>query len=104
MSRASGNVQLDLNSPVFQRHLFNLDKDQQRTVLTTLKKISEMTWDQLYRDSGLKWELVVSKTGERGERVYSLRMGKGFRALADRQGDRLRLHSAYPDHDSAYGR
>ncbi|HEV7508644.1 MAG TPA: hypothetical protein VGS07_27440 [Thermoanaerobaculia bacterium] len=104
MRRTSRNVQLDLNNPVFQRHMFYLEKDQQRMVLTTLKKISEMTWEQVYRDSGLRWESVTSKTDERGEQVYSLRIGKGFRALATRDGDWLRLVSLHPGHDSAYGR
>jgi hypothetical protein len=104
MSLGSGHVRLDLNNPVLQRHLFNLEKDQQRAVLTTLRKISGMTWDQVYRDSGLKWELVDSRGGEQGERVYSLRMGKGFRALATREGDWLHLVSLHPDHDSAYDR
>lgn len=104
MSPRSGHVRLDLNNPVLQKHLFNLGKDEQRAVLTTLEKISRMTWDQVYRDSGLKWELVDSRTGDQGDRVYSLRMGKGFRALATRDGDWLRLVSLHPDHDSAYRR
>jgi hypothetical protein len=104
MSPESGRVRLDLNNPVFQRNLFDLPKDQQRAVLATLGKLLEMTWDQIYKDSGLKWELIVSRTGERGERIYSLRMGKGFRAVAFREGDWLRLTSLHPDHDSAYRR
>lgn len=99
---AGSVVRLDLNSPVFQRNLFDLTKDQQRGVLTTLKKLSEMTWNQVYRDVGLKWEIVVSRTGEKGERIYSFRIGKGFRALGYREGDWLRLLSLHPDHDSAY--
>jgi hypothetical protein len=98
----SGYVRLDLNSPVFQRHLFDLEKDQQRTVLTTLRKISGMTWDQVYRDTGLKWESVSSQAGPEGKQIYSLRMGKGFRALAHRDGNWMRFHSLHPDHDSAY--
>lgn len=102
MSREKKFVRLDLNSPVFQKRLFDLEKDQQRAVLTTLRKLSEMTWDQIYRDPGLKWELISSQTGPEGERVYSLRIGKGFRAIAHRDGDWMRFHSLHPDHDSAY--
>jgi hypothetical protein len=104
MSRGKGHVQLDLNSTAFQRRLFGLEKDQQRAVLTTLRKLLEMTWDQVYRDAGLKWELISSQTGPEGEPVYSLRTGRGFRALAYRDGDWMRFHSLHPDHDSAYGR
>ena len=102
MNPGKGRVRLDLNSPAFQRHLFNLEKDQQRAVLTTLRKLLEMTWDQVYRDAGLKWESVSSQAGPEGQQLYSLRMGKGFRALAHRDGDWMRLHSLHPDHDSAY--
>jgi len=84
--------------------MFNLPKDQQWAVLTTLRKLLEMTWEQIYRDSGLKWELISSRAGERGEKLYSLRMGKGFRAVAFREGDSLRFVSLHPDHDSAYDR
>jgi hypothetical protein len=99
-----GQVQLDLNNPAFQQRLFDLDKDQQRSVLTTLKKLTQMSWEQVYQDRGLKWEAIVSRTGYRGEKLYSLRMGKGFRAIGFREGDHLRLLSLHPDHDSAYQR
>jgi hypothetical protein len=95
-------VRLDLNSPVFLRNLFDLSKEQQRQVLTTLRKLFEMTWDQVYGDAGLNWEAIVSQVGPHGGRLYSLRMGKGFRAVAYRQGDWLRILSLHPDHDSAY--
>jgi hypothetical protein len=104
MDREARHVRLDLNNLVFQRSLFALTKDQQRTVLTTLRKISEMTWEQVYRDAGLKWEQIASRLGDRGERLYTLRMGKGFRAVAFREGEWLRLVSLHPDHDSAYDR
>ena len=44
---------LDLNSPVFQRVLFRLAKQQQTSVLGTLRKLSGMTSEQVYRDTGL---------------------------------------------------
>lgn len=95
-------VRLDLNNPVFQRNLFALSKDQQRQVFATLRKLFEMTWEQVYADPGLKWEAIVSRIGPHGGRLYSLRMGKGFRAVAYRQDDWLRILSLHPDHDSAY--
>jgi hypothetical protein len=61
-----------------------------------------MTWDQVYRDAGLRWEVILSKDGPNGERLYSLRIGKAFRAVAFRDGDWLRLLTLHPDHDSAY--
>jgi hypothetical protein len=95
-------LRLDLNSPVFQRQLFALQSSQQRAVLNSLRKLSQMTWDQVYRDAGLRWEVILSKDGPNGERLYSLRIGKAFRAVAFRDGDWLRLLTLHPDHDSAY--
>ena len=95
-------LRLDLNSPEFQRALFMLDKNEQRRVLTTLGKLFKMTWEQVYRDAGLRWEAILSRTGPSGQRLYSLRIGRGFRALATRDRDFLRLLSLHPDHDAAY--
>ncbi|CAB3396171.1 hypothetical protein [Kyrpidia spormannii] len=95
-------IRLDLNNPVFQRSWFGLPKREQWAVLGTLRKLSDMTWDQAYRDPGLKWELIHTRTGPNGERLYSFRMGKGFRAVAYRDGYWLRVLSLHPDHDSAY--
>jgi hypothetical protein len=92
----------DLNNPVFQKQLFNLPKEKQTGVMTSLRKLSNMTWDQVYQDAGLKWETILSRSGPGGKRLYSLRMGKGFRAVAYREGEWLRLLSLHPDHDSAY--
>jgi hypothetical protein len=102
LSSHAKRLQLDLNNPEFQEQLFALEKDSQRSVLSTLRKLSKMTWEGVYRDAGLKWEALVSKVGPHGGRLYSLRMGKGFRAVAYRQDDWLRILSLHPDHDSAY--
>ncbi len=95
-------LRLDLNNPIFQKELFQLEKQDQHAVLNTLRKISKMSWNQIYDDIGLKWEVVYSRTGPNGERIYSVRVGKKFRALSYRDGDWLRLLSLHPDHDSAY--
>jgi hypothetical protein len=95
-------VRLDLNNPVFQRQLFSLEARQQRAVLTSLRKLSQMTWEQVYRDPGLRWEAILSRFGPRGARLYSLRLGRGFRAVGFRDEEWLRLLTLHPDHDSAY--
>ena len=51
---ADETVLLDLNSPVFQRDLFALEKREQVALLSTLKRIRAMTWRQVYADSGLR--------------------------------------------------
>jgi len=59
------NILLDLNSPMFQKDLFSLSKQDAYIVLNTLKKIMKMDWDNLYKNKGLKWELIYSKKGRR---------------------------------------
>jgi hypothetical protein len=98
----SAPVRLDLNNPVFQRQLFALPKDGRRAVLNTLRKLAEMSWQQVYADAGLRWEAILSRVGPHGGRLYSLRIGRGFRAVACREGDWLRLLTLHPDHDTAY--
>jgi hypothetical protein len=95
-------VSLDLNNPVFQRLLFNLSKNHRHNILNTLRKLANMTWQQVYADYGLKWEAILSKKGPGGKKLYSFRIGKGFRGVAYREGLWLRLLSLHPDHDSAY--
>lgn len=98
------HVRLDLNDSEFQEDLFELPKQLQVSVLGTLRKLSRMTWDQIYRDPGLKWEAVKTQTGPHQGRLYSFRLGKGFRAVAYREDQWLKMLSLHPDHDSAYDR
>ncbi len=102
MSASDILVRLDLNNPVFQKALFAIPKQDQLKVLGTLRKLSSMTWGQVYRDFGQKWELIQSKKGTNGERLYSFRIGKGFRALAFRTESWIHILSLSPDHDPAY--
>jgi GH35 family endo-1,4-beta-xylanase len=55
-------VRLDLNNPVFQENLLGLQKSERHAALDTLKKIRQLTWSQLYRDNGMKWEKINSVT------------------------------------------
>lgn len=102
MSERRETVRLDLNNPVFQRQLFALPKEAQLSVLSTLRKVVEMTWQQVYRDRGLRWEAIHSRTGPHGGRLYSFRLTQGFRGVAYRDGSWMRIISLHPDHDSAY--
>jgi hypothetical protein len=96
-------VLLDLNNPVFQQDWFALEREQAMSVLATLRKLRLLDWEQLYRDKGLHWEAINSSSGPAGKRLYSLRITRGMRAVAYREGDFLRFLSLHPDHDSAYG-
>ena len=98
-------VRLDLNNPVFQANLLGLQKPERPAALDTLNKIRQLTWNQLYRDNGLKWEKISSVKPPPGvDSLYSLRVTQSRRATAYRDGDFIRLLTVAPDHDSSYGR
>lgn len=98
-------VRLDLNNPVFQENLLSLQKAERLAALDTLNKIRQITWNQLYRDNGLKWEKIFSVKPPAGVgAIYSLRITQSCRATAFRDDDFIRLLTIAPDHDSTYGK
>lgn len=98
-------VRLDLNNPVFQDHLFSLQKAERHAALDTLDKLRRLTWNQVYRDPGLRWEKITSVKPPAGlPALYSLRITRSCRATAYRDSDFIRLLTIAPDHDSAYGK
>ncbi len=98
-------VRLDLNNPVFQEHLLTLQKSERHAALDTLNKLRQLTWNQVYRDKGLKWEKIVSVKPPTGiDAIYSLRITQARRATACRDGEFIRLLTIAPDHDSTYGK
>jgi hypothetical protein len=105
MATHDAAVRLDLNNPVFQAQLFGLQKPERNAAIDTLRKIRLLTWDQLYRDKGLKWEKIISvKPPPDIDAIYSLRITQSRRCTAYRDGDFMRLLTVAPDHDSTYGR
>jgi hypothetical protein len=90
---------------VFQEHLLTLQKSERHAALDALNKIRQMSWNQLVRDQGLKWEKITSIKPPQGmDAVYSLRINRSRRATAHRDGDFMRLLTIAPDHDSTYGK
>ena len=108
MAKESGksrrNVQLDLNNEVFQSGWLSLDKDERDRVSATLRKIQQLTWDQVYRDQGLKWEKIASVAPSGIDVIYSFRITQSRRGTAYRDGNFMRLLTVEPDHDSTYGK
>ena len=103
--KSEARVRLDLNNPNFQDALFGLEKPERLAALDTLSKLHLLTWSQLYRDTGLKWEKIASLKPPTGiDSLYSLRITRSRRATAYRDGDFLRLLTIAPDHDSTYGK
>jgi hypothetical protein len=99
------NVQLDLNNEVFQKNWLDLDKSERDRFTDTLRKLRQLTWDQIYRDQGLKWEKVASVKPPQGiDTIYTLRITQSRRATAYRDGNFLRFLTIAPGHDAAYGK
>jgi hypothetical protein len=105
MAKSEPTVRLDLNNPLFQEQLLTLQKAERHAALDTLNKIRQLTWTQLYRDVGIKWEKITSLKPPAGiDAVYSLRISRSRRATAHRDGDFMRLLTIAPDHDATYGK
>jgi len=99
------SVRLDLNNPVFQENLLNLQKQDRHSALETLKELRQLTWKQVYSDQGLKWEKIVSVSPPPGiSSIYSLRITQSRRATAYRDGNYVRFLTIASDHDAAYGK
>lgn len=97
-------VRIDLNNPIFQNNLFDLQKPEQHAALKTLKKLRQMTWNQVYVDMGLKWEKITSVTPPSGlAAIYSLRITQSRRATAYRDANFMRFLTIAPNHDATYG-
>lgn len=105
MASSDAKVRLDLNNPVFQDNLLTLQKTERLAALDTLNKIRQLTWHQVYRDSGLKWEKISSVKPPAGiDALYSLRITQSRRATAYREDEFIRFLTVAADHDAAYGK
>lgn len=105
MAPSDAKVKPDLNNPVFQENLLTLQKPERHAAMDTLNKIRKLSWAQVYRDSGIKWEKITSVEPPPGiDSIYSLRITQARRATAFREGDYMRFLTIAPDHDSTYGR
>ena len=71
-------------------------------VLKTLRILQAISWKQLQSSKGLRWELIQSRQGPAGQRLYSLRITRSCRAVAWRNGTWLRLLSLPPEPDPPY--
>lgn len=104
-SSDENRVVLDLNNPAFQESWLNLDKTERDRVTNTLVKVRQLTWDQVYRDQGLKWEKIASiKPPADIDILYSIRVTQSRRAVVFRQGSFMRFLTIAPNHDATYGK
>lgn len=99
MGSNDDKVLLDLNVPEFQSELFGLDVSEIKKSLKTFKKIKGMTWNDIFKDHGLKWEELKSISGK-----YTIRLSQSYRAIVTRDGNWMRFQTLHQDHDGAYGK
>ena len=98
-------VELDLSSLVFQTTWSDLELAEQEKAFATFKKLTQLTWNQVYRDKGLKWEKIHSIAAPKGiEALYSFRVSKSIRGIGFRENHFLRVLLIEPGHDAAYGK
>lgn len=82
-----------------------MQKVERHAALDTLNKIRQLTWNQVYRDPGLKWEKITSIRPPQGiDSLYSIRITQARRATAYRDGEFMRFLTVAPDHDATYGK
>ena len=110
MAEASSLVLLDLNNPEFLKSLFALEKNDKIQLFKQLEKISKLTWADVQRDPGLKWEKIhpvpVSLQRHLLEDIqrmlYSIRLTQAKRAVVLREGEFMRFLALPINHDSTY--
>ena len=92
-------VRLDLNSPFFQADFVILGNVEMKQAAKALRKLLQLSWEQVYADSGLKWEEIKSDKG-----TYTIRLSRSCRAIVMRDADLMRFLAIHVDHDGAYGK
>jgi hypothetical protein len=99
-------VAVDLNNPEFLDNWFSLgDKNESSRVLNTIEKVSQLTWSQVYRDAGLKWERITHPPVPLPagiDAIYPIRITQARRAVVFRQQDFMRFLLIAEDHDATY--
>ena len=93
-------IRLDLNNPVLQKDWLQLNKEDAEQFRSSLRLLTQMTWDQVYQSKGFHWEEIVSKMGPHDSKLYSIRITKKFRAVVYRDKEFMRFLTLHPDHDS----
>ena len=86
MSGNETKVLLDLNYPGFQSELFDLDVAELKKTFKTFKKLRILTWNEVFKDHGLKWEELKSIQGK-----FTVRLSQSYRAVVVREGAFMRF-------------
>jgi hypothetical protein len=92
-------VLLDLNYPAFQSELFELDAPELKKIIKIFKKLWGMSWNDVFKDRGLKWEAPKSTPGK-----FTIRRSQSYRAIVVRADCWMRFQTLHQDHDGTYGK
>lgn len=55
--RVLGMVFRDSSNPVFQEEFLSLEKEEAVRIIAEFRKIKQLSWPEIYKDKGLRWEL-----------------------------------------------
>lgn len=99
MSGDDDKVLLDLNYPAFQSELFELDAPELKKIIKIFKKLWGMSWNDVFKDRGLKWEAPKSTPGK-----FTIRRSQSYRAIVVRADCWMRFQTLHQDHDGTYGK
>ncbi len=102
----SDKIAINLSSPALVSQIAELSRENLVSFQKTLRKILQLSWNQLYQDQGLKWEEITSipdiVLANKKYRPYSIRLNQKFRAVVMRKENEMIFISLHTDHDSAY--
>ena len=105
-SGSEQGVAVDLNNPEFLRSWYTLrDKNEIARVLNTVEKLLQLTWGEVYRDPGLKWERITHPPVPLPpgvDALYSIRLTQARRAVVYRDKEFVRFLLIAEDHDATY--
>jgi len=69
MAGAGSRVRLDLNSLSSRTPFFRLQSGELKQVVASLRRLSQLDWDTLYRHTGFQWEAVAHVKAPNASRV-----------------------------------
>lgn len=90
MGGAGSRICLDLNSPEFQDVFFRLEAAELKQVVASLRRLTELDWNGLYRHAGFQWEAVrhiKAPTAPARTRSGSVRRSERWRTATARFSD-----------------
>jgi hypothetical protein len=100
--KSPARVTVNLNDPEFIAQLASLEPDRIKAFFTAVRKPLKLDWHTLYQDKGLNREYILDSERLHGERLYSIRVSRKFRAVVKCIENTVHFIVVAPDHDSAY--